>query len=578
MISKTPNFDKALDEILEDLKPHTRVCKKCGQNFEIYKEDIEFYHKLRVPPPTLCPDCRKQRRLAWSNNTTFYKRKCDAPGHSEEFISLFPKTLDWKVYDNRFWWSDGWDPMSFGSEYDSSQSFFAQLQNLYRNFPLIQTNRDPSSVGSEYTAYGLELKDCYYVFGGTRSENIIYGNWPIFSRDCIDVLIAFQSELCYEIVSAVNNYNCQFIYFSDNCLDSIFLYDCKNCTHCFGCANLRNKQYHFLNKPLSKEDYEKKTKEILGSRKQLNLFREEFFKLLAGEIRRATRNEKTINSIGTFLRNSKDCFMCFWIEGGENLRYVDYAGVVKDSMDVTVAGGNMRTQNELLYEMNNGGIYDIKFSNLVRSSHSVEYSINCLGLENCFGCVGLRSKKYCVFNKQYTEEDYWRKVDEIKTKMLAAGEYGEFFPISMSPYPYNASLAQFEYPLMKEEVEKLGGYWAESPVSLEGIDPKNILKGDEIPDNIKDVSDDILRKVLICEVTGKPFIITPQELAFYRRKNLPLPTKHPYQRLMERWAMKEPFRLWKYPCAKCGQEMYTSYAPELKLKVYCESCYIKEVV
>ena len=47
---------------------------------------------------------------------------------------------------------------------------------------------------------------------------------------------------------------------------------------------------------------------------------------------------------------------------------------------------------------------------------------------------------------------------------------------------------------------------------------------------------------------------------------------------MERWAMKTPFRLWKYPCAKCGQEMYTSYAPELKLKVYCEKCYLQEVV
>src|SRR3989338_8539603 len=579
MNSKTPEFDKALDKILKDLKPHVRECKKCAQNFEIFKEDIEFYHKLRVPPPSLCPGCRKQRRLAFSNNTTFYKRKCDAPGHSEEFISLFPPTLSWKVYDNKYWWSDEWNPMAYGRDYDFSKSFFNQFSGLYKSFPLLQTNRDPSSVCSEYTAYGLELKDCYYTFGGVRSENIMYGNWPIFSRDCVDVLIAFQSELCYEAVSAMNNYNCQFLYFSDNCMDSVFLYDCKNCTHCFGCVNLRNKQYYFLNQPLLKEDYERKVGEInFRSRQQVDFFRYEFLKLLSGEIRRATRNEKTVNSIGTFLRNSKDCFMCFWIEGGENLRYVDYDGVVRDSMDVSVAGGNMRTQNELLYEMNNGGIYDIKFSNLVRSSHSVEYSINCLSLENCFGCVGLRNKKYCVFNKQYTEEDYWKLVDEIKTKMLAAGEYGEFVPISMSPYPYNASLAQFEYPLTKEEVGKIGGYWAESPVSLKGIDPKNILKGDEIPDDIKDTGDDILKKILICEITGKPFIITQTELDFYRKKNLPLPTKHPYQRLMERWAMKEPFRLWKYPCSKCGQEMYTSYAPELKLKVYFEKCYLQEVV
>ena len=579
MTSKTPNFDKALDAILKDLKPHTRKCGKCGYDFEIFKEDIEFYHKLRVPPPTLCPDCRKQRRLAWSNNASFYKRKCDAPGHSEEFISLYPPELNWKVYDNNFWWSDKWDSQSFNQNYDLSRSFFDQLGEFYKNFPLIQTNRDPSSVGSEYTAYGLELKDCYYVFGGIKSENVMYSNWPFFSRDCFDILIAFKSELCHEIVSGINDYNCKFIYFSDNCLDSAFLYDCKNCTHCFGGVNLRNKNYYFMNKALTKEEYEKKMKEInLGSRRQLYLWRDEFQKLLAGEIRRATRNEKTVNSIGTFLRNSKDCFMCFWIEGGENLRYADYVGMAKDSMDVSVGGGLMKAFMERLYEVNNSGPYDVKFSNLVRTSNSVEYSINCGSLENCFGCVGLRNKKYCIFNKQYSEENYWKLLEEIKTKMLAAGEYGEFFPISMSPYPYNASLAQFEYPLTKEEVEKIGGYWAENPASLEGIDPKNILRNEQIPDDIEDVGDDILQKVLICEVTGKPFMITKTELEFYRKKNLPLPTKHPYQRLMERWAMKTPFRLWKYPCAKCGQEMYTSYAPELKLKVYCEKCYLQEVV
>ncbi len=254
MLSKTPNFDRALDAILKDVKPHTRQCKKCAQNFEIFKEDIDFYHKLRVPPPTLCPDCRKQRRLAFSNNTTFYKRKCDAPGHSEEFISLFPLNLEWKVYDHGYWWSDVWDSMDHGRDYNPSENFISQFEKLYKSVPLIQANRDPKSTGSDYTAYGIELKDCYYAFGGIRAENCLYGNWPMYSRDCSDVLIAYKDELCYEVVSAINNYNCNFIYFSDNCLDSSFLYDCKNCTNCFGCANLRNKQHYFFNKPFTKEE------------------------------------------------------------------------------------------------------------------------------------------------------------------------------------------------------------------------------------------------------------------------------------------------------------------------------------
>ncbi len=51
MISKTPQFDRALDAILKDLKPHDRQCKECNGAFHIFQEDIEFYQMLRVPPP-----------------------------------------------------------------------------------------------------------------------------------------------------------------------------------------------------------------------------------------------------------------------------------------------------------------------------------------------------------------------------------------------------------------------------------------------------------------------------------------------------------------------------------------------
>ena len=149
----------------------------------------------------------------------------------------------------------------------------------------------------------------------------------------------------------------------------------------------------------------------------------------------------------------------------------------------------------------------------------------------------------------------------------------------MSPYPYNASLAQLEFPRTKTEVEGLGGYWAEPPISLDGVDPQTILRAPErLPDDIKDVDDGILEKVIVCETTGKPFRIIKQELEFYRKHDLPLPTKHPYQRLIERFAMKTPFRLWQYPCAKCGKETYTSYDPALKLTVYCEECYKRKVI
>jgi len=65
MQSKTPKFDKVIGAILEDLKPHKKNCKQCGVVFDVFQEDIEFYKKFQVPAPTLCPDCRTQRRFGY---------------------------------------------------------------------------------------------------------------------------------------------------------------------------------------------------------------------------------------------------------------------------------------------------------------------------------------------------------------------------------------------------------------------------------------------------------------------------------------------------------------------------------
>jgi hypothetical protein len=51
-----------------------KTCKKCSINFEITSSDLEFYKKIspkfdgkvfEIPSPTLCPECRQQRRLMW---------------------------------------------------------------------------------------------------------------------------------------------------------------------------------------------------------------------------------------------------------------------------------------------------------------------------------------------------------------------------------------------------------------------------------------------------------------------------------------------------------------------------------
>src|SRR3989338_1154703 len=122
-MNKTPQFDAALNEILNGLAPHERACAQCGVQFRIFAEDIEFYRKLRVPPPTLCPTCRLQRRLAHRTSflPVFHKKSCSAPGHTEKVVSFYSEANPAKVYDDAYYLSDAWDALEFGVEYDATK-------------------------------------------------------------------------------------------------------------------------------------------------------------------------------------------------------------------------------------------------------------------------------------------------------------------------------------------------------------------------------------------------------------------------------------------------------------------------
>lgn len=80
----------------------------------------------------------------------------------------------------------------------------------------------------------------------------------------------------------------------------------------------------------------------------------------------------------------------------------------------------------------------------------------------------------------------------------------------------------------------------EYPINI----PENAqtIKAQNLPEKIEDIADDILNKVILCEVTGKPFRIIKPELEFYRKHNLPLPRKHPDQRHLERMQLRNPHK------------------------------------
>ena len=129
------------------MEQEIKKCQNCKKEFTIEPEDFNFYEKIKVPPPTFCPECRLQQRMIFRNERTLYKRKCDAPGHFEDIISLFPGELNQKVYDHNYWWSDGWDAMfsfslplyfwkqsygvsSIGLEREAAKAAFSNMENM----------------------------------------------------------------------------------------------------------------------------------------------------------------------------------------------------------------------------------------------------------------------------------------------------------------------------------------------------------------------------------------------------------------------------------------------------------------
>jgi hypothetical protein len=116
-------------------------------------------------------------------------------------------------------------------------------------------------------------------------------------------------------------------------------------------------------------------------------------------------------------------------------------------------------------------------------------------------------------------------------------EWWEFFPINLSPFWYNETVAQEYFPLSRDVSLKhlfnYSDYKSPTP-KVEKIIPAN-----KLPENISDIPDDIINWVIKCEISEKPFRIISKELEFYRKHNLPIPRKHPDIRHLERMKLRE---------------------------------------
>lgn len=553
------------------------ICKTCQKEFTITEADQSFYNKIKVPAPVSCSVCRNMIRLSWRNERYLYPQKCALTG--KNIISTVSPQSPYKVLSNEAWYGDGWDGLSCGRDYDFNCGFFDNIKDLLLAVPRLYASAI-NNINSEYCNGVQQNKDCYLLFVSDRNEDCYYSYGIYASKDTMDCLNLDKCELCYQCIDSLDCYHCFYSYNIRNCRDVYCSYDCSGCSDCFACYNLRNAKCCWENKQLSEEEYKKIFSQIdWGSRQQNLEIARQFREAIRKAIHQYAFLQKCTESTGDFLKNCKRSLNCYEsydlidcrdIQVGVDSQWCRDCYVVVD-------------KGELCYDcVSVIGSYNCHFCFCTWQNRDCEYCDTCVSCSDCLACVGLKHKSFCILNKQYSEEEYFKLKEKIIAAATASGEYGQFFPPEYSPFAYNETIISDLHPLAKEEVLRRGWRWQDN---LPGTFGKETIK--EIPDNIKDVKDEITKEVLVCQHCGRNYKIIAQELALYRKQNLPLPSLCWDCRHLERWQMRNPRMLHHRSCQcniekhghgqRCQNEFETTYSPDRQEKVYCQECYQKEI-
>lgn len=602
-----------------------KTCKYTWEQFPIFEKEAEIiekvspifiWEKYTFPLPSISPKIRAFQKMLWRNERNMYKRKCDITG--KEIVSVYHPEYSGNVYSFQKYISDDWDPMSYGKKVDFSKSIFENFIDFFQNIPKKSIHVWPTMENSSFCNYGAHTKNCYMCQCPALSENSLYSFTPLSSNYSVDSHISKYCEITYECIDCTKGYKIFFCQDVEETKNSYFCRDCKNCENCIGCIGLQWKKNCIFNTEVSQQEFEQKRREIFQNYESVENFKWEFQKFAEKFPQKWTKVIAWENCFGDGIFYSKDIingydciqlqdsFHCL-VAGVESNNLLDCISVGLNTHYVYQSVG-CSDANQSAFQVYGGGnngyyLFDVRWSS------------------NLLFCTGLTNKEYCIFNTQYTKEEYEKLAPKIIEHMMQPHpnpllkgegeiEWWEFFPSELSPFPYNDSIAIDYYPVKEivyldkqkeKEVynqngtgtlyvlepqkslskaiidfwwqEKIHTTWRTHDIGSKNIQGNTTLTSEDIPE-IDDVTDDILEKIIICEETKRPFKLVKEELDFYRKYHLPIPRKHPEVRYQKRFAKKAKNELYLEKCVDCGCETLSIFGDK---KVLCEKCYNKKI-
>ncbi|MDD5056177.1 MAG: hypothetical protein PHZ00_08005 [Candidatus Peribacteraceae bacterium] len=546
-----------------------KICPVTGRTFEVTPEEMALRKKLGIEgEPEFHPVFRFMQLGAFWQHWNLFKRSCDRTGKS--IISVFSEDCPYPVWHKDEWIKHADPPQA---EVEVGKPFFPQMWELFRRCP-IPHNVGVNNQNCEYTDDWWNSKNCYLCHSGVSDEDLRYCYRAFRVKNCMYGAFSFDSEWCLDLTYSHNCFRVLYSFNCWQCSDSAFLYDCRNCQHCFLCSNLRNKQYCIKNKQYNREEYESMMKEWdLCSNRQYMGAKQEWESMMHERAwHRSLFIDRSEQSTGNFIDHSKNARNCYFVNDVEDSMNILRTSETKDTLDCVSPAVNVQLAYYSCTVQDNS--YDCKFCYNVIQCKFTEYCAHCFQCQHCFACCGVVGKKYCIFNKQYTSEEYEKKKAEFIASMKATDEYGKFFPNSFAANPYDESLSGFYWPLDSETAIRFGFRLSNRRQQK----PEGALDPSLIPDSSEAVDPTLSTSVFWDEEAGHSFRIDPADIKFCTELGAPLPRSYYSRRMQDNFRLI-PFdgSLRPSSCGKCQRETMTSWSVEYDGRVLCEECYLKEV-
>ena len=300
----------------------------------------------------------------------------------------------------------------------SAHTFAEKFEALRLQVPRIGL-QCVNNENSPFCQYTENSKNSYMVFASFNDEDCMYDTRVLYCTDCVDCAFCTKCELCYECVDCKNCYSCTQCVLCEQAIDCSYCYQCTGTQNCFGCVGLQKSAFCIFNKQYTKEAYLEKLKEV--QKLSPGEIAQQMEPLLTSVPGVATYGRNNENSTGNNIFNCKNVETGFDSNDLFDCTHVYHCNDARDLLDCS----NL-SKSELCYGiMSGGGLNNCNFCFGCFDSSNLEYCELVYNSHDCFGCVGINRAEYRIFNKQYTKDEYFIKVQEIKEAMKRDGSYGK---------------------------------------------------------------------------------------------------------------------------------------------------------